>query len=34
LFANELDNARAALDWWLETDPTRALELATALEML
>jgi predicted ATPase len=34
LFANELDNARAALDWWVEADPTRALELATALEML
>jgi predicted ATPase len=34
LFAHELDNARAALDWWFEADPTRALELATALEML
>jgi len=34
LFANELDNARAALDWWFETDPTRGLELATGLEML
>ena len=34
LYTHELDNARAALDWWFETDPTRALELATALEML
>jgi predicted ATPase len=34
LYAHELDNARAALDWWSDVDPTQALELATALEML
>jgi predicted ATPase/class 3 adenylate cyclase len=34
LLANELDNVRAALTWWAKTDPTRALELASAVEML
>jgi predicted ATPase/class 3 adenylate cyclase len=34
LFAGELDNVRAALTWWTEQDPVRALELATRLEML